>query len=63
MLPRCIFCALGIVCAAPLLLNAQSPNTPPPTNRPGTAAAEQFGQEYDITVLTLSFAAKEVCHA
>jgi hypothetical protein len=26
-------------------------------------AAEQFGQEDDITVLTLSFAAKEVCHA
>lgn len=100
MLPRRKFYALGIVCSAPLLLNAQTTSAPPPTLRPGqqltlltdgvveardadgklfgfgrtaalstqpaeeiARAAQQFGQEDDITVLTLSFTAKEVCHA
>ncbi len=37
MLPRCKFHALGIVCAAPLLLNAQTAIAPHSTPRPGTA--------------------------
>jgi hypothetical protein len=50
------------------LLNAQTPNTPPSKPGPYCAAnqiahaAELFGQEDDITLLTLSFVAKEVCH-
>lgn len=100
MLPRCKFYALGIVCAAPLLLVAQTTNAPPSTLQPGqqlrlltdgvveardadgklfgfartatlstqpaqeiARAAQQFGQEDEITILTLSFKAKEVCHA
>jgi hypothetical protein len=35
MLPRCIFHALGMVCAAPLLLNAQTPMAPPSKAGPG----------------------------
>jgi len=38
MLPRCKFYALGIVCAAPLLLNAQTTIAPPSTPGPRTAA-------------------------
>jgi len=63
MLPRWMFHALGIVCAAPLLLNAQKPIAPLPTLRPGAGAAALFGQDDDITVLTLSFAPVGAIHA
>jgi hypothetical protein len=69
MLPRCMFYALGIVCVALLLLDAQIPNAPPSKLRPASAdgqivhAPERFGLDDDIKVLTLSFVAKDGCDA
>ncbi|MGD0912515.1 MAG: hypothetical protein ABR928_11495 [Terracidiphilus sp.] len=40
MLPRCKFCALGIVCAASLLLTAQTPTAPRSTPRLSSAGSE-----------------------
>jgi len=64
MLPRCKFYALGIVCATPLLLNAQKNIASPSTTQPGTAAvsagcanqiadaAQTICEQDDITILT-----------